>query len=104
MSVSNFLLKLLHVLKAVENIGLPEFIPQLKMCIHNQSAPVELRLAAVQAFRHVPCHRKVCISIDLLFTLIRSSFFVLAIFSQFGHFVNSQPQATREGRACFLNV
>ncbi|KAB5579798.1 hypothetical protein PHYPO_G00199100 [Pangasianodon hypophthalmus] len=50
--------ELLHVLKAVENIGLPEFIPQLKICIHNHSAPGELRLAAVQAFRHIPCHRK----------------------------------------------
>ncbi|KAK3567891.1 hypothetical protein QTP86_027307 [Hemibagrus guttatus] len=50
--------ELLHVLKAVENIGLPEFIPQLKICIHNHSAPVELRLAVVKAFRHIPCHRK----------------------------------------------
>lgn len=61
----DFLLQLLHVLKAVENMGLPEFIPQLKICIHNYSAPLELRLAALQAFRHMPCHRKVCISIDL---------------------------------------
>ncbi|XP_058251674.1 apolipophorins isoform X3 [Hemibagrus wyckioides] len=50
--------ELLHVLKAVENIGLPEFIPPLKICIHNHSAPEELRLAVVQAFRHIPCHRK----------------------------------------------
>ncbi|TSS97525.1 Vitellogenin [Bagarius yarrelli] len=52
------IIELLHVLKGVENIGLPEFIPQLKICIHNYSAPVELRLAAVHAFRHIPCHRK----------------------------------------------
>ncbi|XP_047657702.1 uncharacterized protein LOC113644112 isoform X2 [Tachysurus fulvidraco] len=50
--------ELLHVLKAMENIGLPDFIPQLKICIHNHSVPVELRLAVVQAFRHIPCHRK----------------------------------------------
>ncbi|XP_046708205.1 uncharacterized protein LOC124387728 [Silurus meridionalis] len=50
--------ELLHVLKAVENIGLPEFVPQLKICLHNYSAPVELRLASIQAFRHIPCHRK----------------------------------------------
>ncbi|XP_053486074.1 uncharacterized protein LOC128610681 [Ictalurus furcatus] len=89
--------ELLHVLKAVENIGLPEFIPQLKICIHNHSAPVELRLAAVQAFRHIPCHRKVCISIDLV--LNRPSFFCfcLATFFQFGHFANSQPQTTNQG-------
>lgn len=65
MPVFSILLQLLHVLKAAENMGLPEFVPQLKICIHNRSAPVELRLAAVQAFRHIPCHRKVCIFVDI---------------------------------------
>lgn len=97
MPVFNFLLQLLHVLKAVENIGLPEFIPQLKICIHNHSAPVQLRLAAVQAFRHIPCHRKVCISIDLVLNRPSFFWFCLATFSQVGHFANSQPQTTNQG-------
>ncbi|XP_066536340.1 uncharacterized protein [Hoplias malabaricus] len=50
--------ELLYVLKAVENIGLAAvaLIPQLADCIQNHSAPVELRLAAVHAFRRIPCH------------------------------------------------
>ncbi|XP_049338919.1 uncharacterized protein LOC103023384 isoform X1 [Astyanax mexicanus] len=49
--------ELLYILKAVENIGLAAeaLIPQLNDCIHNQSAALELRLAAVQAFRRIPC-------------------------------------------------
>ncbi|XP_037400850.1 uncharacterized protein LOC108437497 isoform X3 [Pygocentrus nattereri] len=49
--------ELLHVLKAVENIGLAAtaLVPQLNSCILNHSAPLELRLAAVQAFRRIPC-------------------------------------------------
>lgn len=89
-----FLLQLLHVLKAVENIGLPEFIPQLKICIHNHSAPVELRLAVVQAFRHIPCHRKVCIyrlsSITLLWT---HPAFLPSYFLRVWPFARSQAQA-----------
>ncbi|XP_072544439.1 uncharacterized protein [Salminus brasiliensis] len=50
--------QLLYVLKAVENIGLAAaaLIPQLNDCIHNPSAPLELRLAAVQAFKRIPCN------------------------------------------------
>lgn len=63
---SSFTVQLLHVLKAVENIGVAAsaLIPQLNSCIHNLSAPPELRLAAIQAFRRIPCHTQVGISTD----------------------------------------
>ncbi|KAK1786722.1 hypothetical protein P4O66_017119, partial [Electrophorus voltai] len=50
--------ELLHVLKAVGNIGeaVGALIPQLNICIRNHSVPLELRIAAVQAFRRIPCH------------------------------------------------
>ncbi|XP_043117620.1 uncharacterized protein LOC122360826 [Puntigrus tetrazona] len=50
--------ELLHVLKAAENAGAAasDLIPTLSRCVHNQSVPLELRLAAVRAFRRIPCH------------------------------------------------
>ncbi|XP_073705892.1 uncharacterized protein [Garra rufa] len=50
--------ELLHVLKAVENAGaaVSDLIPTLSRCVQNQSVPLELRLAAVRAFRRIPCH------------------------------------------------
>ncbi|XP_016358795.1 apolipophorins-like [Sinocyclocheilus anshuiensis] len=50
--------ELLHVLKAVENAGAAtsDLIPTLSRCVQNQSVPLELRLAAVRAFRRIPCH------------------------------------------------
>ncbi|XP_031416008.1 uncharacterized protein LOC116218434 isoform X3 [Clupea harengus] len=57
--------RMLLVMKAVGNSGLAavDLIPQLNDCILNHSAPLELRLAAIQAFRRIPCHanRKVLI-------------------------------------------
>ncbi|XP_016110068.1 uncharacterized protein [Sinocyclocheilus grahami] len=53
--------ELLHVLKAVENAGAAtsDLIPTLSRCVQNQSVPLELRLAAVRAFRRIPCHHDV---------------------------------------------
>lgn len=50
-------LQLLYVLKSVGNTGLSAaaFIPLLTRCIMGHSTPLELRLAAVQAFRRFPC-------------------------------------------------
>ncbi|XP_076828214.1 apolipophorins [Brachyhypopomus gauderio] len=50
--------EVLHVLKAVGNIGAAAgtLTPQLNTCIRNLSTPLELRLAAVEAFRRFPCH------------------------------------------------
>ncbi|KAF4116813.1 hypothetical protein G5714_001366 [Onychostoma macrolepis] len=50
--------ELLHVLKAVENAGaaVSDLIPTLSRCVQNQSVVLELRLAAVRAFRRIPCH------------------------------------------------
>ncbi|XP_023821135.2 uncharacterized protein LOC101165344 isoform X4 [Oryzias latipes] len=49
--------ELLYVLKSVGNTGLSAaaFIPLLTRCIMGHSTPLELRLAAVQAFRRFPC-------------------------------------------------
>uniref|UniRef100_A0A3B3R7Z2 Vitellogenin domain-containing protein n=1 Tax=Paramormyrops kingsleyae TaxID=1676925 RepID=A0A3B3R7Z2_9TELE len=47
----------LHVLKAVGNAGLAAatLVPELAACAQNQSVPIELRLAAIQAYRRIPC-------------------------------------------------
>ncbi|XP_018586439.2 vitellogenin-like [Scleropages formosus] len=47
----------LHVLKAVGNAGLAAatLIPELEVCAQSQYTPMELRLAAIQAFRRIPC-------------------------------------------------
>ncbi len=57
------LVQLLHVLKAVENAGaaVSDLIPMLSRCVQNQSVPLELRLAAVRAFRRIPCHHDVSV-------------------------------------------
>ncbi|XP_031710756.1 uncharacterized protein LOC116387634 isoform X2 [Anarrhichthys ocellatus] len=49
--------KLLYALKSVGNTGLsaPTFIPLLKCFMLGHSTALELRLAAVQAFRRFPC-------------------------------------------------
>ncbi|CAK6952249.1 uncharacterized protein LOC121908222 isoform X2 [Scomber scombrus] len=49
--------KLVHVLKSVGNTGLSasSFIPLLTHCVLGHSTALELRLAAVQAFRRFPC-------------------------------------------------
>ncbi len=56
-------MQLLHVLKAVENAGaaVSDLIPTLSRCVQNQSVPLELRLAAVRAFKRIPCHRDVSV-------------------------------------------
>ncbi|KAG9330060.1 hypothetical protein JZ751_027365, partial [Albula glossodonta] len=47
----------LVVLKAVGNAGLAaaSFTDVLGICAQNPSSPLELRLAAIQAFRRIPC-------------------------------------------------
>lgn len=57
------LIQLLHVLKAVENAGaaVSDLILTLSRCVQNQSVPLELRLAAVRAFRRIPCLHDVSI-------------------------------------------
>ena len=49
--------QLVHVLKSVGNTGLSasSFIPLLTHCVLRHSTALELRLAAVQAFRRFPC-------------------------------------------------
>ncbi|XDV26873.1 hypothetical protein PO909_030500, partial [Leuciscus waleckii] len=49
---------LLHVLKAVETAGAAgsDLISTLSRCVQNHSVPLELRLAAIRAFRRIPCH------------------------------------------------
>ncbi|XP_034558816.1 apolipophorins-like [Notolabrus celidotus] len=49
--------KLFYALKSVGNIGLsaPVFIPLMNCIIKSHSAALELRLAAIQAFRRFPC-------------------------------------------------
>ncbi|KAL4608230.1 hypothetical protein GN956_G25229 [Arapaima gigas] len=51
------LIEKLLVLKAVGNAGLAAaaLTPQLEVCAQNQSTPLELRLAAIHAFRRIPC-------------------------------------------------
>ncbi|XP_073779106.1 uncharacterized protein si:dkeyp-106c3.1 isoform X4 [Danio rerio] len=51
--------ELLHVLKAVENAGaaVSDLIPTLSRCVQNHSVPLELQLAAIRAFRRIPCHQ-----------------------------------------------
>lgn len=58
---------MLLVMKAVGNSGLAavDLIPQLNDCILNHSAPLELRLAAIQAFRRIPCHANVSVTIKV---------------------------------------
>ncbi|ROJ13810.1 Apolipophorin [Anabarilius grahami] len=50
--------ELLHVLKAVETAGaaVSDLISTLSRCVQNHSVPLELRLAAIRAFRRIPCH------------------------------------------------
>ncbi|XP_039517178.1 uncharacterized protein LOC120471430 [Pimephales promelas] len=50
--------ELLHVLKAVETAGAAgsDLISTLSRCVQNHSVPLELRLAAIRAFRRIPCH------------------------------------------------
>ncbi|XP_074545635.1 uncharacterized protein LOC141804879 [Halichoeres trimaculatus] len=49
--------KLFYALKSVGNLGLsaPVFIPLMNCVIRSRSASLELRLAAIQAFRRFPC-------------------------------------------------
>ncbi|XP_063076045.1 uncharacterized protein LOC134466078 [Engraulis encrasicolus] len=50
--------RMLLIMKAVGNAGQAagDLIPQLNDCILNHSAPLEIRLAAIQAFRRIPCN------------------------------------------------
>ncbi|XP_051722649.1 uncharacterized protein LOC127497907 isoform X1 [Ctenopharyngodon idella] len=50
--------ELLHVLKAVETAGaaVSDIISTLNRCVQNHSVPLELRLAAIRAFRRIPCN------------------------------------------------
>ncbi|XP_057190895.1 apolipophorins-like isoform X2 [Triplophysa rosa] len=48
--------ELLHVLKAVENAGMADLIPSLSRCVQDHTVLLELRLAAIRAFRRIPCH------------------------------------------------
>ncbi|KAL2097205.1 hypothetical protein ACEWY4_006412 [Coilia grayii] len=50
--------RMLLIMKAIGNSGLAvvDLIPQLNDCILNHSVPLELRLAAIQAFRRMPCN------------------------------------------------
>nr|XP_057943014.1 uncharacterized protein LOC131138235 isoform X3 [Doryrhamphus excisus] len=49
--------KLVYVMKSVGNMGVaaPHFIPLLNRCVLSPSAPLELRLAAIKAFRRFDC-------------------------------------------------
>ncbi|XP_065125287.1 uncharacterized protein [Paramisgurnus dabryanus] len=50
--------ELLHVLKAVENAGMAvsDLISTLSRCVQDHAVPLELRLAAIRAFRRIPCN------------------------------------------------
>ena len=54
----------LRVLKAVGNAGLAasSFASVLSVCAQNVSSPLELRLAAIQAFRRIHCNANVSIT------------------------------------------
>lgn len=58
------LVQRLHVLKAVETAGAAgsDLISTLSRCVQNHSVPLELRLAAIRAFRRIPCHHDVSIT------------------------------------------
>ncbi|XP_054625428.1 uncharacterized protein LOC129177877 [Dunckerocampus dactyliophorus] len=49
--------QLVYAIKSVGNMGLaaPSFIPLLNRCVLSHSAPLELRLAAIKAFRRFGC-------------------------------------------------
>lgn len=53
--------QLLYALKSVGNSGVsaPAFISLLTRCALSESAELELRLAAIQAFRRMPCSNNV---------------------------------------------
>lgn len=56
--------QLFHALKSVGNAGLSArtFIPLLKRCALGHSAALDLRLAALQAFRRFPCSADVSLN------------------------------------------
>ncbi|NXB31280.1 VIT protein, partial [Eulacestoma nigropectus] len=58
---SEHLSKMQLVLKAIGNAGLAaaSLVPALSSCASLKSHPVEIRLAAVQAFRRIPCSVRV---------------------------------------------
>ncbi|KAK7945812.1 hypothetical protein WMY93_001540 [Mugilogobius chulae] len=58
--------ELLYSLKSVGNAGVFEgFIPLLNRCALSESAPIELRLAAVHAFRRMPCSQNRSVLLQL---------------------------------------
>uniref|UniRef100_A0AAV2JUM6 Vitellogenin n=1 Tax=Knipowitschia caucasica TaxID=637954 RepID=A0AAV2JUM6_KNICA len=59
--------ELLYALKSVGNAGVPapSLISLLSLCALSESAPVEVRLAAVQAFRRMPCSQNRSVLLQL---------------------------------------
>ncbi|XP_059718042.1 uncharacterized protein LOC132335482 [Haemorhous mexicanus] len=64
---SEHLSKMQLVLKAIGNAGLAAapLAPALSSCAALRSHPIEIRLAAVQAFRRIPCSRRNAILVQL---------------------------------------
>lgn len=56
-----FYLQIQLVLKAIGNAGLAaaSLAPVLSLCASLKSNPIEIRLAAIQAFRRIPCSVRV---------------------------------------------